>query len=96
MLQAGIARDDNTKYSNSKPADFSSAESISEHLLKSEYQNWQDTFETNITAQFFMSAAFLPLLGKGRDVTPGYTSSIVNVASISGTISSNAWISNFC
>jgi len=33
-----------------------------------------------------MSAAFLPLLGKGKDVTPGYTSSIVNVASISGVM----------
>lgn len=41
---------------------------------------------TNITAQFFTNAAFLPLLAKGRDVTPGYTSSIVNVSSISGAM----------
>lgn len=61
-----------------------SAESISQHMLKSEVSDWQETFETNITAQFFMSAAFLPLLAKGRDVTPGYTSSIVNITSISG------------
>jgi NAD(P)-dependent dehydrogenase (short-subunit alcohol dehydrogenase family) len=31
-----------------------------------------------------MSMAFLPLLAKGHDVVPGYTSSIVNVSSISG------------
>jgi hypothetical protein len=37
-----------------------------------------------------MSAAFLPLLGKGRDVTPGYTPFIVNMASISG--SAGTWV----
>lgn len=34
--------------------------------------------------QYFMSMAFLPILAKGREVTPGYTSSVVNVSSISG------------
>lgn len=82
---AGIARDDNTKYSGGEP-DFTSAQSISDHLWKSEPENWQETFETNITAQFFTTAAFLPLLAKGRDVTPGYTSSVVNIASISGVM----------
>ena len=63
-----------------------SAASISEHLMKSEFSNWQDTFQTNVTAQFFVSAAFLPLLGKGRDLVPGYTSSIINITSISGVM----------
>ncbi|KIY02992.1 uncharacterized protein Z520_01458 [Fonsecaea multimorphosa CBS 102226] len=81
---AGIARDDHTKFSAAGKPDTKSAESIAQHMLKSEVDDWQDTFLTNITAQFFMSAAFLPLLSKGRDVTPGYTSSIVNVTSISG------------
>ncbi|EKD17479.1 uncharacterized protein L3040_006594 [Drepanopeziza brunnea f. sp. 'multigermtubi'] len=58
---AGIARDDNTKYSNSKP-DFKSAQSISEHLMKSDPQAWAETFSTNVTSQFFVSAAFLPLV----------------------------------
>ncbi|SLM40744.1 short chain dehydrogenase reductase [Lasallia pustulata] len=82
---AGIARDDNTKYSGGKP-DFTSAQSISDHLWKSEPENWQETFQTNITAQFFTTAAFLPLLARGRGVTPGYTSSVVNIASISGVM----------
>ncbi|KAK5456229.1 hypothetical protein LTS15_005548 [Exophiala xenobiotica] len=81
---AGIARDDHTKFSANGQPDMKSAEAISQHLLKSEVSDWQDTFETNVTAQFFMSAAFLPLLAKGRNVTPGYTSSIVNITSISG------------
>lgn len=81
---AGIARDDSTKFSAAGKPDFSSAESISQHMLKSEPQSWADTFETNVTGQYWMSAAFLPLLAKGREVTPGYTSSIVNISSISG------------
>jgi len=82
---AGIARDDTTKYSGGKP-DFKSAQSISDHLWKSEPESWAETFQTNLTAQFFTTAAFLPLLAKGRDATPGYTSSVVNIASISGVM----------
>ena len=83
---AGIARDDPTKFSNAGEPDYKSATSVSEHLLKSEVSNFQETFETNITAQYFMSAAFVPLLAQGRNVTPGYTSSIVNITSISGVM----------
>ncbi|KAL9630129.1 MAG: hypothetical protein Q9164_006571 [Protoblastenia rupestris] len=83
---AGIARDDSTRFSSAGKPDFSSAQSISEHLLKSEPEQWEDTFRTNVTAQYFTTAAFLPLLAKGRDVVPGYTSSVVNVASISGVM----------
>ncbi|KAL9127809.1 MAG: hypothetical protein Q9217_003393 [Psora testacea] len=83
---AGIARDDNTSFSNAGKPDFNSAQSISEHLLQSEPQHWDDTFRTNVTAQYFTTAAFLPLLGKGREVVPGYSSSVVNIASISGVM----------
>ena len=62
------------------------AQSISDHFMNSEFQQWEDTFRTNVSAVYFMSMAFLPLLAKGRDVTPGYTSSIVNVSSISGAM----------
>ena len=83
---AGITKDANTSYSKAGKPDFSSAQAISEHLMQSEPEQWSETFQTNLTAQFFTSAAFLPLLAKGRDVTPGYTSSIVNIASISGVM----------
>lgn len=43
-----------------------------------------ETFETNVTAGFFTSAAFIPLLAKGTASKHGYSASIVNVASISG------------
>ena len=67
---AGIARDDNTKFSAAGEPDFSSPEAVSKHLLASEYENWADTFETNVTSQYFMSAAFIPLLGKGGSKPP--------------------------
>ncbi|KAL9637861.1 MAG: hypothetical protein Q9204_001708 [Flavoplaca sp. TL-2023a] len=83
---AGIARDDNTRFSKAGKPDTKSAQNISEHLLQSEPEQWAETFNTNITAQYFMAAAFLPLLAKGREVTPGYSTSIVNVSSISGVM----------
>lgn len=83
---AGIARDDNTRFSKAGKPDFTSAQSISEHFMQSEPEQWAETFQTNLTAQFFITMAFLPLLEKGRNVTPGYTSSVVNVASISGVM----------
>ena len=56
---AGIARDDNTKFSAAGQPDFKSVDSISQHMLKSDPSAWAETFETNITGQFFMSAAFV-------------------------------------
>ncbi|XMA10543.1 hypothetical protein WAI453_003334 [Rhynchosporium graminicola] len=82
---AGIARDDNTKYSNGKP-DFKSAQSISDHLMKSDPSAWASTFETNVTSQFFVAAGFLPLLSKSLSSTPGFSPSIVNITSISGVM----------
>lgn len=63
-----------------------SAEAISQHFLRSEEQQWLDTFHTNVAGQYWMSMAFLPLLAKGTVNTPGYSSSIVNVSSISGAM----------
>ena len=54
--------------------------------MQSEPEEWQETFGTNITGQFFLTAALLPLLERGRNLVPGYTSSVVNVSSISGVM----------
>ncbi|GAB7342575.1 hypothetical protein MBLNU457_g0751t1 [Dothideomycetes sp. NU457] len=83
---AGIARDENTKFSSNGQPEMSDPKSISEHFMKSEFQQWEDTFRTNVTSAFFMSMAFLPILARGHEVTPGYSSSIVNVSSISGAM----------
>jgi NAD(P)-dependent dehydrogenase (short-subunit alcohol dehydrogenase family) len=69
---------------------MTSAQSISEHFWKSEPESWADTFKTNVVAVYYMSIAFLPLLAKGCETTPGYTSSIINVSSISGAMKGNS------
>jgi len=65
---------------------MSDPEAVSKHFLQSEESQWLDTFKTNVMGQYFMSMAFLPLLAAGGSVTPGYTSSVVNVSSISGAM----------
>lgn len=55
-------------------------------MWKSDPKAWAETFETNVAAQFFVAAGFLPLLAKSRDSTPGYSPSIVNITSISGVM----------
>jgi NAD(P)-dependent dehydrogenase (short-subunit alcohol dehydrogenase family) len=81
---AGIARDDNTKFSANGQPDMDSADAVSKHMLKSEMSQWAATFETNVTCQYFMSAAFIPLLARATERTPGYSSCITNISSISG------------
>jgi len=62
---AGIAKDkETTLFSTNESLDFKSAESVSEHLLRSNFDNWSETFTTNVSAIYFTSAAFLPLLAK--------------------------------
>ncbi|KAF5650582.1 NAD(P)H-dependent oxidoreductase [Fusarium sp. NRRL 52700] len=83
---AGIAEDDNTKFSSVGEPDTTDAKALSEHFLKTEPHQWADTLKTNVTGPYYMSMAFLPLLAKGRETTPGYSSQIVNVSSISGAM----------
>ncbi|KAF1931207.1 NAD(P)-binding protein [Didymella exigua CBS 183.55] len=83
---AGIARDDNTKFSTAGEPKWNDAQSVSDHFLKSPPESWADTFKTNVGSIFYMSMTFLPLLAKGGSKTPGYTSSVVNVTSISGAM----------
>jgi len=74
---------------NDQP-DMSDPQAISDHFMKSEFEQWEDTFRTNVTSGFFMSVAMLPLLAKGHEITPGYSSSVVNVSSISGAMKGNS------
>ena len=47
---AGIARDDSTKFSDNGEPDMKDAQSISDHFLKSDFQAWEDTYRTNGTS----------------------------------------------
>jgi NAD(P)-dependent dehydrogenase (short-subunit alcohol dehydrogenase family) len=57
---------------------------MSDHLMKSGPEAWAETFSTNVSSQFFVAAAFLPLLARANDCIPDFTPSIINITSISG------------
>ena len=63
------------------------AESLGQALFDSEsFETWADLYRINTFSLFFMTAAFLGLLEKGSEDTPGWTSSVINITSISGLI----------
>ncbi|KAF1989614.1 NAD(P)-binding protein [Aulographum hederae CBS 113979] len=83
---AGIARDQETQFSKAGEPDLTSAQSVHDHFMSEDPSAWTETFQTNVTAGYFMSMAFLPLLVKAKESTPGYAPSVVNVSSISGAM----------
>ncbi|KAI9727674.1 MAG: hypothetical protein M1828_005902 [Chrysothrix sp. TS-e1954] len=80
---AGVARDLNTHFSSKGQPDWKDPSAISTFFMQSDPSHWTETFSINVTAGFFMAMAFLPLLAKGQASVPNYTSSVVNVSSIS-------------
>jgi len=87
---AGVALDDQTRYSKAGQPDFSDPQAVSDHFWKSTPDSWATTMKVNVGGLYWMSIKFLPLLAKGKDKTPGYTSSIINVTSISGFMKGNS------
>jgi len=49
-------------------------------------QEWEEVMRTNVTQLFFTTAAFLPLLNKGTEDERGWSSTVVNISSISGIV----------
>jgi NAD(P)-dependent dehydrogenase (short-subunit alcohol dehydrogenase family) len=48
------------------------------------YEAWDDVFRTNVSAMYFTSLAFLPLLSKAAEHQHGFSGTIINITSISG------------
>ncbi|GKT45898.1 rhamnolipids biosynthesis 3-oxoacyl-[acyl-carrier-protein] reductase [Colletotrichum spaethianum] len=66
-----------------------SAEDMKATLFDSEssnFEDWTDTYRTNVAAVFYVAASFLPLLQKSTDTRPGWSGTVVNISSISGMI----------
>ncbi|PLB54218.1 short chain dehydrogenase/reductase family [Aspergillus steynii IBT 23096] len=47
---------------------------------------WDRVFRTNVTQLFLTTTAFLPLLQKGSEQERGWSSTVVNISSISGIV----------
>jgi NAD(P)-dependent dehydrogenase (short-subunit alcohol dehydrogenase family) len=61
-----------------------SAEALSKELFNEDFAAWENVYRTNVIGYFFMTAGFLPLLSAASAKKPGYTSSVINISSMSG------------
>jgi NAD(P)-dependent dehydrogenase (short-subunit alcohol dehydrogenase family) len=50
------------------------------------FDDWTDTYKTNVASVYFMSTAFLPLLAAATEHNEGYSGTIINISSISGLV----------
>lgn len=50
------------------------------------FDDWTDTYRTNVPQLFFMTTAFLPLLQKATEQHYGYSGTVINISSISGIV----------
>jgi len=67
--------------------DAGSAEALKKELFDNEsatFADWDDIFRTNVSSIFFMTTAFLPLLDAASKKVHGWSSTVLNITSISG------------
>jgi NAD(P)-dependent dehydrogenase (short-subunit alcohol dehydrogenase family) len=50
------------------------------------FEDWESTYRTNVASVYFMTTAFLPLLQNSTDTHLGFSSTVINIASISGMV----------
>ena len=65
------------------------AEEMSKNLFDDEnatFDDWANTYRTNVAQIFFMTTAFLPLLQKASENQHAYSGTVINITSISGLV----------
>ncbi|KAL1301949.1 hypothetical protein AAFC00_002408 [Neodothiora populina] len=66
-----------------------SAEEMKANLFDnadSTFEDWTETYRTNVPQCFFMTTAFLPLLAKATEHQYGFSGCVINTSSISGIV----------
>jgi NAD(P)-dependent dehydrogenase (short-subunit alcohol dehydrogenase family) len=66
-----------------------SAEDLKKNLFDSDsstFDDWIETYRTNVAAMYFTTAALLPLLQNSTETHPGWSSTVINITSISGLV----------
>ncbi|KAK6850562.1 gluconate 5-dehydrogenase [Apiospora arundinis] len=66
-----------------------SAEDMKQNLFHTEnatFEDWRESYSTNVASMYFTTAAFLPLLQKSSDKHPGWSGTVINISSISGLV----------
>lgn len=67
------------------------AEEFKKNLFEDEsstFDDWCNTYRTNVPQLFFMTTAFLPLIAKATELHHGYSGTVINISSISGIVQS--------
>jgi len=70
----------------------SSAPEMKKNLFEADnstFDDWVNTYRTNVPQLFFMTTAFLPLLQKATELHHGYSGTVINISSISGLVQSS-------
>ncbi|RFU79884.1 hypothetical protein TARUN_2319 [Trichoderma arundinaceum] len=70
-------------------AEAHSAEELKKSLFDSEtstFDDWLETYRTNVAGMFFTATALLPLLQNSTETHPGWSSTVINITSISGLV----------
>jgi NAD(P)-dependent dehydrogenase (short-subunit alcohol dehydrogenase family) len=73
--------------SNNQMPTGENAEEFRKNLFDPEdatFEEWEQTYRTNVPQIYFMTAAFLPLLHKATEHQHGYSGTVINIGSISG------------
>lgn len=64
--------------------DSADARELKGKLFSETFAQWSDTFSTNVSAVYFTTVAFLPLLQAGRDRGGRLSASVIVISSMSG------------
>jgi len=75
--------------SHTQQVEAKSAEEMKANLFddkESTFDDWTNTYRTNVPQIFFMTTAFLPLLQKASEHQHGYSGTVINISSISGIV----------
>ncbi|KAL4731060.1 hypothetical protein ACLX1H_000019 [Fusarium chlamydosporum] len=75
--------------SNTFQVEADSAQEMKENLFDNKdatFEDWNQAYNTNVTGMYFTTTAFLPLLQKSSEKHQGWSSTVINISSISGLI----------
>lgn len=75
--------------STPQPTEHEDANQLRQSLFEDKSNDigeWDDVFRTNVSQLYFMTTAFLPLLQKGSEQKRGWSSTVINITSISGIV----------
>ncbi|QKX54619.1 uncharacterized protein TRUGW13939_01707 [Talaromyces rugulosus] len=50
------------------------------------FDEWTSVYRTNVAQLYFLTSAFLPLLQRGTEAEHGFSSTVINISSISGIV----------